>query len=119
MADVVRVADSGAGVYYAPQYLALELGFFAGEGLQVERQVPGGARLVEYLSAGRADVALGGIWRPLMYRGRLEPLRAFAMLCTRNPQIAVRFGRWACDGHKALNYEFSDRLRGGTNDEPI
>lgn len=89
MTDFVRVADSGAGVYYAPQYLALELGFFADEGLQVETTVPGGARLVEYLSAGRADVALGGIWRPLMYRGRLETLTAFAMLCARNPQVLV------------------------------
>ena len=89
MTDLVRVADSGVGVYYAPQYLALALGFFAEEGLQVEREVPGGGRLVEYLSAGRADVALGGIWRPLMYRGRLETLTAFAMLCTRNPQVLI------------------------------
>ena len=89
MTDLVRVADSGSGVYYAPQYLALELGFFAEEGLQVETEVPGGARLVEYLSSGRADVALGGIWRPLMYRSRLETLVAFAMLCARNPQVLV------------------------------
>lgn len=59
MTDLVRVADSGSGVYYAPQYLALELGFFAEEGLHVETEVPGGARLVEYLSSGRADVAPG------------------------------------------------------------
>jgi NitT/TauT family transport system substrate-binding protein len=85
----VRVADSGSGVYYAPQYLALELGFFVKEGLQVETEVPGGARLVEYLSSGRADIALGGVWRPLMYRGRLETLAAFAMLCARTPQVLV------------------------------
>lgn len=89
MADRVRVADSGSGVYYAPHYLALDLGFFAEEGLQAETKVPGGTWLVEYLSSGRADIALGGIWRPLMYRNRLETLMAFAMLCTRNPQVLM------------------------------
>jgi NitT/TauT family transport system substrate-binding protein len=89
MADLVRVAHSGSGVYYAPDYLALEMGFFAEEGLQVEAEIPGGTPLARYLSSGHADIALGGIWRPLMYRNRLETLVAFAMLCTRNAQVLV------------------------------
>jgi NitT/TauT family transport system substrate-binding protein len=103
MADLVRVAHSGSGIYYAPDYLALEMGFFTEEGLQVEAEVPGGARLGGYLSSGRADIALGGIWRPLMYLNRLETLLAFAMLCTRNPQVLVGRTAPADDGFDWTN----------------
>jgi NitT/TauT family transport system substrate-binding protein len=86
----VRVAATGAGVAYYPAFVAQEFGYFADEGLEVETTVPGlGPWVARALASGEADVALGGIWRPLMYRGRLTTLYAFAQLCDRCPFVLL------------------------------
>lgn len=88
--DRLRVSATAAGISYYPEYLARELGYFADEDLEVVTEAPGhGPFVVRALSAGKADVALGGIWRPLMYRGRLEHLTAFAQLCIRCPTRVI------------------------------
>lgn len=82
--DLLRVSATAAGVSYYPEFVARELGYFRDEELEVVTEAPGhGPFVVRALSAGAADVALGGIWRPLMYRGRLDHLVAFAQLCIR------------------------------------
>jgi len=89
MAELVRVSASGTGAAYVPHYLAQRLGLYAAEGLEVRTEAPGGAWLARHLTSGAAEVALGGIWRPLMYLGRLHTFKAFALLCIRNPQVLI------------------------------
>lgn len=77
---------------YAPAYLAEDLGFFAREGLAVSSDVyagPGSSWLADNLLQGKAEVALGGIWIPLAYAGRIATLHAFALVCARNPQVLM------------------------------
>jgi NitT/TauT family transport system substrate-binding protein len=74
-------------VFYAPQFVALHAGFFAGEGLDVTVETaPGGARTtVSALLDGSIDIAMGGIMRSLDLAdrdGRLLP--HFAEVNSRN-----------------------------------
>jgi NitT/TauT family transport system substrate-binding protein len=88
--DVLRVSATGAGISYYPEFLARELGYFADERLRVETEAPGhGPWVVRAIDDGRADVVLGGIWRPMMYRGRLATYRTFAQLCDRAAGVLV------------------------------
>ena len=86
----LRILATASGVSYYPQYVAQDLGYFADEELEIEAEAPGhgpwGARA---LVAGSADIALGGIWRPLMYHGRIADFRAFAQLCVRCPAVIL------------------------------
>lgn len=77
---------------YVPHHVAEKLGLFAARGLNVDvnyNSGPGGSWLADVLAEGGADIARGGVWIPLMYRGRLEELRIFAQLCARNTQVIV------------------------------
>ena len=88
----VRIAPSGPAPNYAPHYLAEDFGFFADEGLDVTSDTyagPGSSWLADLLVDGRAEVALGGIWIPLAYEGRIAQLPAFAQVCSRNPQVLM------------------------------
>lgn len=75
---------------YAPHHVADKLGYFADAGLDIDLNYdsgPGGSWLAEVLARGDADIARGGVWIPMMYRGHLEDLRLFAALCHRNAQV--------------------------------
>lgn len=86
MTDIVRVTATGAGVSYYPEFLARELGYFADEDLDVQTVAPGhGPWVARALDNDEADIALGGIWRPLMYQGRLAEYSPFAQLCIACP----------------------------------
>ena len=88
----LRVTPSAPAPNYAPGYLAEDLGFFADEGLTVDANVvsgPGSSWLADNLLDGRADIALGGIWIPLAYRGLIADLDPFALVCARNPQVLI------------------------------
>lgn len=77
---------------YAPDYIAGDLGYFKDEGLDLITDFdsgPGGSWLADTLATGKADIARGGIWIPLMNRGVLEPVYPFAMLCDRNSQLLL------------------------------
>jgi NitT/TauT family transport system substrate-binding protein len=79
-------------VTYVPHHVAQHLGLFAEHGLAVDVNYdsgPGGSWLADVLAEGRADIARGGVWIPLMYRGRLEEIRIFAQLCGFNTQVLV------------------------------
>lgn len=89
MADRVRVTPSGLSVNYAPDYLAADLGYFREQDLEVDSSVnagPGSSWLADNLVSGKADIAMGGIWIPLMYRHRIAELPICAVVCSRNPQ---------------------------------
>ena len=73
-------------VFYAPQFVAIHRGFFAGEGLDVTAEAAGGGRTtVSALLDGSIDIGLGGIMRSLDLAdrdGRLLP--HFAEVNSRN-----------------------------------
>lgn len=77
---------------YVPHHVAAHLGLFERYGLNIEINYdsgPGGSWLADMLADGRADIARGGVWIPLMYRGRLEEIRIFSELCSRNTQVLI------------------------------
>ena len=62
----VPVMETFHSVFYAPQFVALGLGHFADEGLDVRVETAGGGRTtVDALLEGRASICLGGIMRSL------------------------------------------------------
>lgn len=75
---IVGIRDA---VYYAPQIVADRLGYLADENLTIDfvGGVPGYG-LAEEVARGRADVVLGGIWRPMLYVSRGNRFVAFAQL---------------------------------------
>jgi NitT/TauT family transport system substrate-binding protein len=84
MTDLVRISSTGAGVNYYPEFVARHLGFYAEEGLQVEVEVLGnGPGVPRAVGSDAADLGLGGIWLPMLYRGRLDTFIPFAQLCNR------------------------------------
>lgn len=92
MKEIIRVTTSSLSPSYAPTYLAEELGYFEDENLAVEANSdagPGSSWLADNLNAGLADIALGGIWIPLMYKNVIGDFPIFAMVCGRNPQVLM------------------------------
>src|SRR5437588_4097525 len=73
-------------IFYAPQFVALYGGHFAGEGLEVEvRTAGGGTTTTGALIDGHAEIALGGIMRSLDVADRGGPwLPHFAQVNQRN-----------------------------------
>lgn len=58
---VVRLHEVTRSVFYAPQYVADSLGYFADEGIQVEITTSGGSeKAMTALLAGEADICLAG-----------------------------------------------------------
>ena len=59
--SVVRLNEVTHSVFYAPQYVALELGFFEEEGLAIELTNGGGAdKVMTAVLTGQADIGLAG-----------------------------------------------------------
>ena len=59
--SVVRLNEVTHSVFYAPQYVALELGFFEEEGLAIELTNGGGAdKVMTAVVSGGADIGLAG-----------------------------------------------------------
>ena len=57
----VRLSEVTHSVFYAPQYVALEQGFFADEGLKIELTNGGGAdKVMTAVLTGQADIGLAG-----------------------------------------------------------
>ena len=57
----VRLSEVTHSVFYAPQYVALEQGFFTDEGLKIELSNGGGAdKVMTAVLTGQADIGLAG-----------------------------------------------------------
>lgn len=81
--DTIRVAEVTRSIFYAPQYVALEKGFFKEEGLEVDlRTTWGGDKTMTTLLSDGADVALVGSETSIYVyaRGAVDPVINFAQL---------------------------------------
>ncbi|MFD2115857.1 ABC transporter substrate-binding protein [Paenibacillus yanchengensis] len=59
--QLVRIGEVTRSLFYAPQYVAIEKGFFAEEGLQIDlTTTPGGDKTMTALLSNAIDVALVG-----------------------------------------------------------
>lgn len=89
----IRLTESAPALKFAPQYIAEDLGFFAANDIEMIGNVdagPAGSWLADNLITDKADVALGGIWLPLVYTDLgMADLKPFAAVCHRNPAILV------------------------------
>jgi NitT/TauT family transport system substrate-binding protein len=77
----VTIAVGGkASLYYLPLSLAERLGYFTDEGLKVEiLDFAGGAKSLQALMGGSADVVSGGFDHVLVMRARGQKLKAFVL----------------------------------------
>ncbi|MBE6989888.1 MAG: ABC transporter substrate-binding protein [Ruminococcaceae bacterium] len=104
----VRLNEVTHSVFYAPQYAAMELGYFADEGLDIELTNGGGAdKVMAAVLSGQSDIGLAG-GESCIYvynQGKEDYPRIFAQLTKRDGSFLV--GR--ADGAFAW-----DDLRGRT-----
>ncbi|MBA9084104.1 NitT/TauT family transport system substrate-binding protein [Fontibacillus solani] len=79
----VKIGEVARSVFYAPQYVAIEKGFFKDEGLDVELQTTaGGDKTMTALLSGAIDVALVGAETSIYVyqQGAEDPVINFAQL---------------------------------------
>jgi NitT/TauT family transport system substrate-binding protein len=79
----VRVGEVTRSLFYAPEYVALEKGFFKAEGLDIELQTTaGGDKTMTALLSGAIDVALVGSETSIYVyqQGSTDPVINFAQL---------------------------------------
>ncbi len=84
---LVRLNEVTHSVFYAPQYVAMELGFFEEEGLQIELTNGGGAdKVMTALVTGQSDIGLAGpescVY--LYAQGKTDAPKVFAQLTKRD-----------------------------------
>jgi NitT/TauT family transport system substrate-binding protein len=99
-----HLTATGYNINYLPEYIALRHGFFAEQGLDVTVNIPNPwDDVLVALADGSADMALGGIWVPTMYRDRVQDYTVFAQIANRCPLALLRRG-----GKGAEGFELSD-----------
>jgi NitT/TauT family transport system substrate-binding protein len=79
----VRIGEVTRSIFYAPEYVAINQGFFKAEGLDVELQtIPGGDKTMTALLSGAIDVALVGSETSIYVsqQGTEDPAINFAQL---------------------------------------
>ncbi|MNZ59872.1 NMT1/THI5 like protein [compost metagenome] len=79
----VKIGEVARSVFYAPQYVAIEKGYFKDEGLEVELQTTaGGDKTMTALLSGAIDVALVGAETSIYVyqQGAEDPVINFAQL---------------------------------------
>lgn len=88
----VQLNEVTHSVFYAPQYAALKLGFFADEGLDVELTNGGGAdKVMTAVLAGQSDIGLAGP-EACVYvynQGKTDYPKVFAQLTKRDGSFLV------------------------------
>lgn len=81
--DTIRIGEVTRSLFYAPQYVAIEKGFFQEEGLEVElTTIPGGDKVMSALLSDGIDVALVGSETSIYVaqQGAADPVINFAQL---------------------------------------
>jgi len=103
----VRLSEVTRSVFYAPQYVAIELGFFADEGINIDLITSDGAdRVMTALLSGAADIGLSGpeaaiyVWAG----GREDHAVVFA-------QVTQRDGSFLIAREPMPNFQWED-IRG-------
>lgn len=79
----VQVGEVTRSIFYAPQYVAIEKGFFEEEGLKVElKTIAGGDKTMTALLSGGIDIALVGSETSIYVtaQGANDPIKNFAQL---------------------------------------
>ncbi|NMH67236.1 ABC transporter substrate-binding protein [Bacillus sp. RO3] len=105
----VRVAEVTRSIFYAPQYVAIEQGFFKEEGLDIELTTTwGGDKTMTTLLSNGADVALVGSETSIYVhsQGSDDPVINFA-------QLTQTDGTFLVSREKVENFEW-DQLKGAT-----
>ena len=107
-AETVRLNEVTHSVFYAPQYVALKLGFFKEQGVNVELTNGGGAdKVMTAVLAGQSDIGLAGPEACIYVfnQGKDGYPRIFAQLTKRDGSFLV--------GREAGAFQWSD-LKGKT-----
>jgi NitT/TauT family transport system substrate-binding protein len=104
---VVIAVGGKASLYYLPLCLADRLGYFSDEGLQVDMvDFAGGAKALQAMMGGSADVVSGGFDHVMVMRARGQNLRAF-VLQGATPAISLGVAK-----ERAAQYKSPKDLRG-------
>jgi len=86
---VVIAVGGKAALYYLPLSLAERLGYFRDEGLDVQiLDFPGGAKALQAMMGGSADVVAGGFDHVITLRAKAQALQAFVQLVA-TPSLAL------------------------------
>lgn len=116
-AQKVRIGEVTRSVFYAPQYVALEKGFFKEEGLEVELQTTaGGDKTMTALLSGAIDVALVGAETSIYVyqQGAEDPVINFAQLTqTDGTFLVAREETGDFDWNKLKGSTFLGQRKGG------
>jgi len=104
-ADQAKVTIAVGGkpsLYYLPLTLAERLGYFTDEGLQVEIvDFAGGAKALQAMMGGSADVVCGGFDHVVLMRARGQKLKAFALqVATPAISLGIASGNTWLAGHR-------------------
>lgn len=105
----VRIAEVTRSIFYAPQYVAIEKGFFKDEGLDIELTTTwGGDKTMTALLSNSADVALVGSETSIYVhaQGSNDPVINFA-------QLTQTDGTFLVSRQKIDNFSW-DQLKGKT-----
>ncbi|MFL8939181.1 ABC transporter substrate-binding protein [Rossellomorea oryzaecorticis] len=107
--EKVRVAEVTRSIFYAPQYVAIEKGFFKEEGLDIELTTTwGGDKTMTSLLSGGADIALVGSETSIYVhaQGSDDPVINFA-------QLTQTDGTFLVSREKVENFDW-EQLKGST-----
>jgi NitT/TauT family transport system substrate-binding protein len=98
----VAVAVGGkAGFYYLPLTIAEQLGYFKAEGLDVEiSDFAGGARSLQALVGGSADIVNGAYEHTINMQSKNQFIQSFVLM-GRAPQIAMGVSTKGMPGYKS------------------
>ncbi|CAM4236726.1 ABC transporter substrate-binding protein [Lederbergia lenta] len=105
----VRVAEVTRSIFYAPQYVAIEKGFFKEEGLDVELKTTwGGDKTMTAVLSDGADIALVGSETSIYVyaQGSTDPVINFA-------QLTQTDGTFLVSREKVENFDW-EQLKGST-----
>jgi len=99
----ISIAVGGkAGFYYLPLTIAEQLGYFKAEGLDVEiSDFAGGARALQALVGGSADVVSGAYEHTINMQSKGQFIQAFALM-GRAPQIAIGVSTKTMPNYKSV-----------------
>lgn len=102
----INLAEVTRSIFYAPQYIALELGYFEEEGLDVNLQlIAGGDKVMISLLSDQSDIGLVGAETSIYVasQGSDDPIINFA-------QLTATDGTFLVAREPTDNFEFTDLI---------